>query len=59
MNLSDEMKVSARSIGLCDQWFGEWKDDTSKDELIEKLGEYNIDNNSICKDGFLTKFIIK
>jgi len=30
-----------------------------KDELIEKLGKYEIDNDSICKYGFLTKFNIK
>ena len=29
------------------------------DELIEKLGEYKIDIDSICEDGFLTKFVIK
>lgn len=37
MNLSDEMKISARTIGLCDEWYGEWKDNSSKDEMIQKF----------------------
>ena len=59
MNLSDEMKVSARSIGLCDQWFGEWKDNSSKDELIEKFIkgidfciEHNFPTPKIMKERF-------
>ena len=34
--LNSILKERARSLGLCDQWFGEWKSDESQDELVEK-----------------------
>lgn len=35
--LSDKMKQEAVSLGLCAQWTSEWKDNTSKDEMVEKF----------------------
>lgn len=35
--LSDRMKREARALGLCDQWYSEWKDNSSKDEMIDKF----------------------
>lgn len=35
--LSIKLRTDARKLGLCDKWFGEWKDDTSRKELIEKF----------------------
>ena len=32
--LSVLLRNDARRLGLCDKWFGEWKDNTSKQELI-------------------------
>ena len=32
--LSVKLRTDARRLGLCDKWFGEWEDDTSKQELI-------------------------
>lgn len=34
--LSIKLREDARRIGLCDQWYGEWQDDTAKQELINK-----------------------
>lgn len=31
------MRVEARGLGLCDQWYGEWSDDESVDELLNKM----------------------
>lgn len=36
-NLSDKMKDEAVSLGLCAQWTAEWKDNSSKDEMVEKF----------------------
>lgn len=36
-NLSDKMKNEAVSLGLCAQWTAEWKDGSSKDEMVEKF----------------------
>lgn len=36
-NLSDKMKNEAVSLGLCAQWTAEWKDNSSKDEMVEKF----------------------
>lgn len=59
MTLSDEMKISARNIGLCDEWFGEWKDNSTKDEMIEKFVrgidfciEHNFPSVRIMKERF-------
>lgn len=35
--LNYAMKTEARSIGLCDEWFGEWSNDESVDELLNKM----------------------
>ena len=35
--LSIKLRTDARRLGLCDKWFGEWKDETSKQELIDKF----------------------
>lgn len=32
--LSNILKTDARRLGLCDQWYGDWKEDTNKQELI-------------------------
>lgn len=31
--LSIKLREDARKIGLCDEWYGNWKDNTDKDEL--------------------------
>ena len=33
-NLSIKLREMARKQGLCDQWFGEWKDDTDNTSLL-------------------------
>lgn len=35
-NLSETLKQQARSLGLCDEWFGEWAENCSQQELIDK-----------------------
>lgn len=37
MKLSDKLKQEAIGRGLCLQWQSEWKDDTSREGLIEKF----------------------
>ena len=32
--LSIKLREDARRIGLCDEWYGRWKDSTSKEELV-------------------------
>lgn len=34
--LSVTLREMARSQGLCNEWYGEWKDETDVDELLEK-----------------------
>jgi hypothetical protein len=34
--LSEELRTMAREQGLCDQWFGEWKDDSDDETLFDK-----------------------
>lgn len=36
-NLSDRMKEEAVSLGLCAQWTADWKDNSSKDEMVRKF----------------------
>lgn len=36
MDLSDQLKQEAISLGLCDQWQGEWLDGTDRHALLEK-----------------------
>ena len=33
--LSIKLRESARKVGLCDQWYNDWKDDTTKEGLID------------------------
>ena len=35
--LSIKLREDARKLGLCDQWYGEWKDATSREELADKM----------------------
>lgn len=35
--LSITLREEARFLGLCDEWYGKWVDDCSKDELINKM----------------------
>lgn len=35
--LSKRMKSEAVSLGLCAQWTADWKDNTTKDELVDKF----------------------
>lgn len=35
--LSKTLRESARSHGLCDQWYGEWEDDSSAETLAAKM----------------------
>lgn len=35
--LSIKLRTDARRLGLCDKWFGEWNDNTNKQELISKF----------------------
>ena len=34
IELSKKLREDARKLGLCDQWYGQWKDDTSKEKLV-------------------------
>lgn len=36
MRRSKELRRMAREAGLCDEWFGEWRDYSTQDQLIEK-----------------------
>lgn len=36
ISLSVELRNMARKLNLCDKWFGEWKDDTDEQTLIDK-----------------------
>lgn len=36
ISLSVELRSMARKLNLCDKWFGEWKDDTNEQDLIDK-----------------------
>ena len=33
--LSIKLREDARRVGLCDQWYSEWKDDTDKEKLVD------------------------
>ncbi len=44
MNISDKYKTKAISLGLCDQWTNEWKDNSSREELVEKF----VKGNDFC-----------
>lgn len=35
--VSRELKAQARALGLCDEWYGAWDDDSTYDELISKF----------------------
>jgi len=35
--LSLKLRADARKIGLCDEWYGQWKEDTSREELYQKF----------------------
>lgn len=35
--LSISLREMARAQGLCDQWYGEWKDNTDVDALLDKF----------------------
>lgn len=37
VELSKTLRESARSNGLCNQWYEEWKDDTNAETLVEKM----------------------
>lgn len=37
MTLSDELKEQAVGLGLCQQWTEEWKDNSNKEELADKM----------------------
>lgn len=37
ISLSVELRNMARKLNLCDKWFGEWKDDTDEQTLIDKF----------------------
>ncbi len=37
IELSKTLRESARSNGLCDQWYNEWKDSCSPKELADKM----------------------
>ena len=34
--LSIKLREDARKLGLCDEWYGQWKDDTDVQELCDK-----------------------
>lgn len=53
--LSNELKAMARDNGLCDEWYGEWKDYESEDSLIDKY-KRGIDF-SIQKDWISNEYI--
>lgn len=35
--VSRELREQARALGLCDEWYGAWRDDCTYDELIDKM----------------------
>lgn len=52
-NLSTELRSMARGAGLCNKWFGEWKDNTETDILFDmyKRGiDFSISHDWISND---------
>lgn len=43
-NISDKYKAKAIKLGLCDKWTNEWKDNCSREELVEKF----VKGNDFC-----------
>ena len=39
--ISIKLREDARRLGLCDEWYGKWKDDSSLQELIDKFKRGN------------------
>ena len=39
--ISIKLREDARRLGLCDEWYGKWKDDTSLQGLIDKFKKGN------------------
>ena len=59
MNVSEDLKNKAISLGLCDLWQAEWKPNTSKEDLVRKylLGlDFCIENNYPTNDYMVRHF---
>lgn len=54
--LSMFLRDKAREAGLCDQWYGEWEDSTTEEELIDK---YKRGFDFMLKTGFVSSDFIK
>lgn len=59
LELNKTLRRNARNNGLCDQWFAAWRDDMTKDELLNmyiKGIDFSIENdwvsNDFIKDNF-------
>ena len=59
LELNKTLRSMARENGLCDQWFGAWKDDTTREELINmyfKGMDFSVDkdwvSNEFIKENF-------
>lgn len=65
-NLSETLKQQARSLGLCDEWFGEWAENCSQQELIDKYVrgidfaiKHQYPSNDFIKENFDHELLIK
>ncbi len=63
ITLSTTLRESARSNGLCDEWYKEWEDDTSEERLAEKMYrgldfvlKHHWPENNFIKDNFTLDF---
>lgn len=54
--LNNKLREDARRLGLCDEWYGKWKDDTNRQELCDM---YKRGLDFCIKHRFPTKSFIK
>lgn len=66
VELSKTLRESARQNGLCDTWYNEWKDNTSKESLVAKMYkglDFVLKNhwpsNAFIKENFSQDFLRK
>ena len=63
IELSRTLRESARQNGLCDQWYDEWEDECTPQELVEKMYKgldfclkHHWPSNKFIKKNFSLKF---
>lgn len=64
--ISIELRNKARELGLCNEWFNEWSDTSSKQELIDKYItgidfalQHHYPTNQYIKDNFELELLRK